>query len=69
MKFGMRVPTWDSLPQDKFCKNFGQIYTKKYQFWQFKGLKAHIFKATTMKLCMMVRTWDSIPKPNLVKIA
>ena len=45
VKFGVRVGTWDSLPQAKFCKNglrgytpFGQINTKKYQFWQFGGL-------------------------------
>ena len=35
VKFGMRVRTWDCLPQAKFCKNHlrgytpsGQIYTK-----------------------------------------
>ena len=40
VKCGMRVRTWDSLHQAKFCKNhlrgytrYGQIYTKNYQFW------------------------------------
>jgi len=39
-KFGMRVRSWGSLQQAKFCKNclrgytpFGQIYTKKYHCW------------------------------------
>jgi len=45
VKFGMRVRTWDSLPEAKYCKNrlkgytsLGQIYTKNYQFRRFWGL-------------------------------
>jgi len=45
VKFGMRVRSWGSLPQAKYCKNrltgytpFGQIYTKNYQFQRFWGL-------------------------------
>ena len=48
--FGVRLRSWGSLPQRKYCKNrlrgythFGQIYTKKYQFWRFWGLYSHIF--------------------------
>ena len=44
VKFGMRVRSWGSLPQAKFCKNdlreytpLGKIYTKNYHFWQFFG--------------------------------
>jgi len=40
----MRVRPWSSLFQAKYCENylkwytpFGQIYTKKYQFWRFWG--------------------------------
>ena len=45
VKFGMRVWSWGSLPQAKFCKNdlrghtpSGQIYTKNYHLWWFFGL-------------------------------
>jgi len=44
VKFGMRVRSWGSLPQAKFCKNdlreytpLGKIYTKSYHFWRFFG--------------------------------
>ena len=44
VKFGMRVRSWDSLPQAKFCKNdlreytpLGKICTKNYHFWRFFG--------------------------------
>ena len=63
----MRV--WESLPMPNFVKiaewytPLEQIYTKKYQFWH---LKAHIFKATTMKFGTRLRSWNA---PNLVKIA
>ena len=71
VKFGMRVQTWDSLYQAKFCKNrlrgytpFGQIYTKNTNFGNFI-----FFKSTVVKFGMRVRTRDSFPKPNFVKIA
>jgi len=42
VKFGMKVLTWNSLPQAEFCQNrlrgytlFGENYTKNYQFWLF----------------------------------
>ena len=46
VKFGTRVRPWGFLPQAKYCEKylrgytpFVQIYTKKYQFWRFLGLK------------------------------
>jgi len=42
VKFGMRLRSWGSLPQAKFCKNdlrgytpLGKIYTENYHFWRF----------------------------------
>ena len=50
----MRVRTWDSLPQAKYCKNrlkgytfFGQIYTKNYLFLlspHFKSYNGYIWQ-------------------------
>ena len=46
VKVRATVGTWETLPHAKFCKKnclrgytpFGQIYTKNYKFWRFRGL-------------------------------
>jgi len=40
---------------------------KKNQFWRFRRLNAHVFKATTVKFGVRLRTWDTLPAPNCVK--
>jgi len=74
VKFGKRVRAWESLPHAKFCKSrlrrytpLGKIYTKKYQFWRFWRLLAHIFEATIVKFGVRLRTWDTLPALNFVK--
>ena len=69
VKFGMRVQTWDSLYQAKFCKNrlrgytpFGQIYTKNTNFGNFI-----FFKSTVVKFGMRVGTRDTLPKAKCCK--
>jgi len=67
VKFGMRVRTWDSLHQAKFCfkKSLKGVYPfwanlyQKYQFSRFWGLWAHILKPTMVKVGVRVRTWDT----------
>ena len=63
--------TGETLPHAKFCKNwlrrytnFGKIIPKISNFGYFE---AHIFKATTVKFGVRLRTWDTFPIPNFVK--
>jgi len=76
VKFGMTMRTWDSLHQAKFCKNrlrgytpFGQIYTKKCQFWRFGGCRPTFLNSRWWNLAWVCETGNLSHKPNLVKIA
>jgi len=45
----------------------GQIFTKNYHFWRFLEPYGHIFKATTVKFGMRVRSWGSLPQAKFCK--
>jgi len=45
----------------------GQIFTKNYHFWRFLEPYGHIFKATTVKFGMRVRSWGSLPQAKFYK--
>jgi len=47
----------------------GKFIPKLAIFGYFGGRKNHIFKATKVKVSVVVGTWKTLPTPNLVKIA
>ena len=61
-----------SLPRQILSKSlkgiylFGENLYQKIPIWQFYRLYAHIFKATTVKFGVRLRTWDTVPAPNFV---
>jgi len=62
------------LLQAKFYKNrltgythLGKIYTKITNFGDFRACKAHIFKATSVKFGMRLRTRDTLPRAYFCK--
>ena len=73
MKFGMKVRTWDFLPQAKFCKNCKFYWANLYQkipILAISGAVGPHFKATTVKFGMRMRAWNSLPHTKFcIKIA
>jgi len=76
VKFGMRVRSWGSLPQAKFCKNDlrdiplrGKFIPKSTIFGDFLGRKPTFTKPKRQKFGVRVRTWETLPMPNFAKIS
>ena len=76
VKFGMRVRSWGSLPQAKFCKIndlrgiplWGKFIPKITIFGDFLGRKLTFTKPKRQKFGVRVRTWETLPMPNFAKI-
>jgi len=76
VKFGMRVRSWGSLPQEKFCKNdlreytpLGKIYTKNYNFWRFFwAVRPHLSSQNGKNLAWGANLGDPPPCQILQKL-
>ena len=71
LKLGVRVWTWDRLPNAKFCKNrwrgytpLGKINTKNFKFLRLSYISRHFIPI----MLKFERIWDTLGIPQWHKI-